>query len=161
MKGKFKLLMIFLFLFLLIPLVFADITFFDNPDDVFIIGSSPTGGATIEETTGGTTGGGGCLTNWSCSFWSSCVDRIQIRNCTKEKAYCYADLKIKPVENQSCSIGTENNTKSEEGNFISQNTPVNFKNITLAVIGLIVIIGIAVFLAHNRYRKRRYYNSGY
>ena len=89
---------IILLIFLLIPFVNAESTFFDNPDDNFIMGSSATtGGAVIGGTTGGTTGGaisgGGCLTNWSCSSWSSCINGIQIRNCTKEKANCYADLK--------------------------------------------------------------------
>ena len=159
-KCKMKYIIILL-IFLLIPFVNAESTFFDNPDDNFIMGSSATtGGAVIGGTTGGTTGGaisgGGCLTNWSCSSWSFCIDRIQIRNCTKEKADCYADLKTKPAENQSCSIETE-----KEGDLISQSPPMNFKNIILIVIGLIVIMGIAVFFALQRHRKRRYYHYGY
>lgn len=145
-----------LFIFLLIPLVFADTTFFDNSDDAFIMSNSATGGLIIEETTGGTTSGGGCLTNWSCSPWSSCIDGIQIRNCTKEKAYCYADLKKKPIEIQNCSIETENGVGSDEGDFASQSPTKNFQNIITLVIGLIVIIGIAIFFAQKRHKKKRY-----
>lgn len=61
-------------------LVSADTTFFDNPDDFFIMGSSSTGEVT-EGTTGRTTGG--CLYKWECTNWSACLPlRKQIRNCT-------------------------------------------------------------------------------
>ncbi|MBU0958341.1 MAG: hypothetical protein KKB31_00190 [Nanoarchaeota archaeon] len=150
---------IFLTALLLIPLVFAETTFFDNPDDFFIMGdstaTSPTGEVT-GGTTGGTTSGGSCLTNWSCSSWSSCMNGIQTRICTKERINCYADLKKKPTENQSCSVETENDTESEEGNLISQSSPVNFQNIITLVIGLIVIIGIAIFFVCKRHKKKRY-----
>lgn len=84
--------------------VLADSTLFDNPDDAFIMGNSPTTPPTTDsEITGGTTGRGGCLANWTCTPWSSCINGIQTRNCTKEKSYCYADLKQKPAQSQSCT----------------------------------------------------------
>src|SRR3989344_4180060 len=90
---------IVLILLLFLPLINAEITFFDS-DDVFIIGSSTTdetsGESTPEsEINDGETSGSDCLTTWTCSDWNSCNNGIQIRNCTKEKVYCYADLKKK------------------------------------------------------------------
>src|SRR3989338_4507656 len=107
LKCKMKYIMLFLVIILLPPLAQAKTTFFDNPiSDAFIMGSSITGG--VGGASGsGTTGaiiGGGCITNWTCSDWGSCDSGVQIRNCTKTKTYCYADLKKKPVESQNCGI---------------------------------------------------------
>jgi len=148
---------------------FAESTFFDNPDDAFIIGGSTGGG-----TDSGTTGGGGCSTNWTCSAWNICVNGTQIRNCTKEKAYCYADLKKKPVGNQSCSIGNpenKNNTDSGEGinNYPNENeSSINnlnspSSNIKKIILGILIIVAIftLIFFGHKRYRKRRYFHYGY
>ncbi|MFA5953173.1 MAG: hypothetical protein WC812_01130 [Candidatus Pacearchaeota archaeon] len=162
---KFNLLnSILIILFLLIAVtenVSANTTFFDQEDEAFIMNNSastsPTGEVIGETGSDNTGGSSSCLTNWSCSPWSSCVEGIQIRNCTKEKTYCYADLNIKPIENQSCSIKTENNTNSEKENSISQNFPTHFKNITVIVIGLVIIIGIAVFFAYKKYKKNKNY----
>ncbi len=50
-------------------------------------------------------GGGGrsrCLTNWTCSEWSTCVDGEQTRTCKKEISYC---AQTEPqVLNQSCTV---------------------------------------------------------
>src|SRR3989344_9555163 len=93
---------IFLLIIFLLPLVNAESTFFDQ-DDIFIMSNSATDGV-IEGTTEATTGGGSCLTNWTCSDWNSCNAGVQIRNCTKEKAHCYADLNKKPIESQNCFV---------------------------------------------------------
>jgi len=152
-----------LFIFLLIPLSFAETTFFDNPDDSFIMGDSLATSTTDNEITEGRhLTGGGCLTNWVCSSWSSCIDGIQTRNCTKEKAYCYADLKKKPAENQSCSTENKNNTDSGEG---INNSPIgNEKGIVKTIIlGILVIaaISLTLFFGYKKHRKRRYYRLGY
>ena len=64
---------------MLISLVVAETTFFDNPDDVFIMSSAITGGTT-EETIVKATGGGGCVpTNWECEKWGECFEEIQNR----------------------------------------------------------------------------------
>lgn len=43
---------------------------------------------------------GTCLTNWTCSSWSTCVNGSQIRTCIKGRSYCYA----KPLNlKQNCS----------------------------------------------------------
>jgi hypothetical protein len=69
---------------LLSQLVRADTTFFDNPDDAFIMGNFST---TDRGITGGTTGEGGCVYNqsydWKCSVWGECVNGKQTRNCKK------------------------------------------------------------------------------
>ncbi len=83
------------------------------------------------------------------------MNEIQTRNCTKEKIYCYADLKKKPAENQSCSIETENNAESGEGNLIFQSPLINSRNITMIITGLIIVVGIAVFFMCKRHKKRR------
>ena len=141
---------IILLFLLLIPLAFAGTTFFDIPDDSFIMGESVTGGAIITEEQ--QTNEGGCLTNWVCSSWSSCINGIQARNCTKEKINCYADLKKKPVENQSCFTKIQNNTDFEgEINNLS-NTKIMF----LVLITLILAIGFMVFFLLKKLRKRRY-----
>ena len=106
-----KYIIIFLLMIFFLPLVNAETTFFDQ-DDTFIMGSSTSSGTDSE-----TTGGGSCLTNWTCSNWSFCNNGMQIRNCTKEKAYCYADLNKKPIESQNCFVdksGDKNNMESGE-----------------------------------------------
>jgi len=162
---------IILLIFLLIPLVSADTTFFDNPDDTFIMDDSPatTGGVIITEEQPASGGGGSCLSNWNCSSWSSCMDGIQIRNCTKEKPYCYADLKKKPIESQNCPIETEDNKESEEriNNFTNENEGdidnLNSSNVKIIILGLVVIlaIGFITFFFFKKHRKKRYSNYRY
>lgn len=75
----------FLFFFLLIPLVFAEITFFDNPDNFFIMGdfNPTTTGEVINETIVETIIAGGCMYKWNCTNWGRClISEKQNRNCT-------------------------------------------------------------------------------
>ena len=145
---------------LILPSIYAESTFFDQ-DDIFIMGSSTSGG-----TDSGTTGGGSCLTNWSCSDWSFCNNGMQIRNCTKEKAYCYADLKKKPVESQSCSAdksGDKNNTGfGEEINNSPEIKTIknNWYWISVVIIVFISLVILGLVL-HKKHRKRRYFSYGY
>ncbi len=149
-----------IFLFLLIPLAFAESSLFDNPDDSFIMTNSVTGGQTPGSgTTGEATGGGGCLTNWTCSSWSSCVGGIQIRNCTKEKAYCYADLKKKPVESQSCSTETGKRNETEGKNISESETPSSSVkerpfNLSYVLFFVMIILFCAVCVVIFRQRKK-------
>lgn len=142
---------------LLTNFVIAETTFFDNPDDAFIMGDYATG-----EVGGTTTGGGGCLTNWACSDWSFCNNGMQIRNCTKEKAYCYADLKTKPVENQSCSIGNQenkNNTGSGEGinNSPTGNENLSSYNVKTIILGILITVVAGFIILYKRHKKRKYF----
>jgi hypothetical protein len=87
MGNSFLTSIYFLIIFLiLIPLVFADTTFFDNIDDFFILSNSTTTGEIIARTTGeitGTISGGACKYKWDCTNWSKCLlHGKQIRNCT-------------------------------------------------------------------------------
>ena len=108
-------------------------------------------------------GSGGCLTNWICSDWSSCVNGNQTRNCTKEKSYCYVDLKKKPVENQSCFIGeSEENNNAGSPNKSSQEVDSspelksikNNKYLFLGII-LIIVIGVVFFFVLNKKHRKR------
>ena len=145
---------------LILPSIYAESTFFDQ-DDIFIMGSSTSGG-----TDSGTTGGGSCLTNWSCSDWSFCNNGMQIRNCTKQKVYCYADLNKKPIESQNCSVdksGDKNNIES--GEEISNSPEIKaIKNNWYWISGVIIVFIILVilgFVLHKKHRKRRYFSYGY
>ena len=112
--------------------------------------------------------GGGCLTNWTCSFWSSCINGIQIRNCTPKISYCYAYPNQKPIENQSCLITESSNPKNgsrvnSEENKTSvievnkksgtlNNETLFFGNSLLIILFLIIVIIIAVMFI-NHFRK--------
>ena len=143
--------------------VFAESTFFDQ-DDAFIMGGSTTSETSRGSTLEGETSGNGCLTNWTCSDWDSCNAGVQVRNCTKEKIYCYADLKKKPIERQNCfadKSGDKNNTGDWAGN-----SPVSFNNLNLfsikiIVIVILIVIVIGLIILYKRHRKRRYFHYGY
>ena len=167
-RCKMKYTLTFLLIIFLLPLVNAESTFFDQ-DDAFIMGSSTSGG-----TSGGIGGGGSCLTNWTCSNWSFCNNGMQIRNCTKEKAYCYADLNKKPIESQNCFVdksGDKNNPGSDEGinNYPNgnessiDNLNSSSSNIKTIILGILIIVAIftLIFFGYKRYRKRRHFHYGY
>jgi hypothetical protein len=60
----------------------AETTFFDNPDDAFIMDDFATGGVVIVGRTGGTTSVGACTYQWNCTDWSVCLPSgKQRRNC--------------------------------------------------------------------------------
>lgn len=130
-------------------LVFADTTFFDNPDDAFIMGNSPITSPTGEAIEG-TTNLGNCLTNWVCNSWSGCINGIQQRNCAKEKSYCYADLKEKPIESQNCSIETEKQNET-------QKPQIKIK----IFIFVFIIIAVIILFASKIFRRRRHKKYGY
>lgn len=93
---------IFLFTFLLIPLVSAETSFFDNPNEAFIMSNSATTGGAVGGTSGGTTGGGGCRYEWKCTNWSECLPSgKQTRNCTNIGT-C-SDTYKSPEINQNCT----------------------------------------------------------
>ncbi|MEK6947954.1 MAG: hypothetical protein AABX19_01810 [Nanoarchaeota archaeon] len=158
-----------LLLLLFIPIVTAYSTFFDNSNDAFIMGSSTSSSPTIGgETTGGsaqesgTSGDGQCLTNWKCSSWFSCTNGTQIRNCTREKVNCYADLKMKPSEIQNCPVEKakdKNNTGSKDRikNFLNKNdgnvNNSNSSSVKVIILGMfiVIVIGVIVLFAYKRY----------
>ncbi|OIO80845.1 hypothetical protein AUJ84_02575 [Candidatus Pacearchaeota archaeon CG1_02_32_132] len=81
---------------------------------------------------GGHSSGSSCTTGWSCEDWTPCsLDEsgqgIRTRTCSPEISYCYANLKDKPAESESCTIENNANTQENQPGFISR--------ITGAVIG--------------------------
>ncbi len=105
---------------ILIPLVSADTTFFDNPDDAFIMGDSATeepelGSGILGETTGDE---GDCRYEWDCTDWSKCLPSgKQTRDCTNIGT-CSNRYKSPEIE-QSCTYTTyviekENEEKKPE-----------------------------------------------
>ncbi len=145
MKIHYAMILFFVAVILTYVLVSADTTFFDNPDDAFIMGSSATGEfsrASGEKILGD------CLTNWVCNSWSGCINGIQQRNCTKEKSYCYADLEEKPIESQNCSIETEKQNETQE------------PQIKIFIFALI-ILAIIILFASKIFRRRRHKKYGY
>ncbi|MCR4326950.1 MAG: hypothetical protein NUV46_00010 [Nanoarchaeota archaeon] len=91
--------LIVLFIFLLIPLSQAETTFFGQ-GNFFVIGSPSAQGEVVEEEVYYPSG---CTTNWTCGSWGSCIEGVQTRSCVKERENCYANVYLKPSENQSCS----------------------------------------------------------
>lgn len=149
----------FFFLFFIVILFFqfinADTTFFDNEEDVFIIGNPM---ITSSEITGiikenELNGAGGCITNWICSDWSSCINNRQTRNCAKEKSYCYTDLNKKPIESQNCSIEKQNEMQGPQ-------TKEKDKKI-MNFIFVFIILAIIILFLYKIYRKTRRFKYGY
>ena len=153
---KYSFLIFSLCILLLTNFVMAETTFFDQ-DDAFIMGDSVTDGV-IEGTTGASTDGGGCLTNWTCSDWSFCNNGMQIRNCTKQKVYCYADLNKKPIESQNC-FGDKSG--EEINNFPEIKAIKNNRYLISGVIIVFISLVILGFVLYKMHRKRRYFSYGY
>jgi len=110
---KFIILITFL---ILIPLVLAETTFFDNPNDFFIMNNPATGGVTggtTGQATGGVTGGG-CIYKWNCADWGECLPSgKQIRNCVNI-GNC-PDTYQTPETEKNCSYTTSESDGEENG----------------------------------------------
>lgn len=146
-----------------ISLVQADTTFFDNPDDAFIMGGSPTG-----EVIAGTTGGGGCRYEWNCTNWSECLPSgKQTRNCINIGT-CSDTYKTPKIE-QNCTytapkveedkklekenITKEEEEKQQETEKISGKEIVN-KNKVLIYFITFLIIGFVILYQKKDYLKK-------
>lgn len=149
-------------IFLISPIK-AALTFFENPDDAFIIGNPTTGESAQESGANGEITEGGCLTNWACIPWSSCINGIQTRNCTKIKDHCYADLKKKPIESQNCSIDKSKDRKTSLPNENERNIDnlnlFSIKIIILVILVFLVIGFIILYKRHFRNIKSKVYIS--
>lgn len=161
--------LLFLAILLLLQLVSAETTFFDNSNDVFIMGNSPTG-----EVTGGTTGGttsGGCLYKWNCTNWSECLSSgKQTRNCTNIGS-CSSTYKSPEIE-QNCTYtdspkvekdkeGEKENVTEEEEvvpeeqeiEETSEKEIVNKNKVFIYSIILLVVISIIFYLKKDYFKK--------
>jgi hypothetical protein len=65
--------------------------------------------------------GGGCLTNWTCSEWSSCSNGTQTRTCSKDLTYCYAGPQ--PEVTQNCGL-----SQPTGGNKNETVIPIKYEN---------------------------------
>ena len=107
----------------------------------------------------GFSSGGICVTKWSCTEWSSCIDGKQSRNCYYPPSFC-APKADKPAELRDCEVVEENiNSDLSE---VEESSIKQGSSITGGVVGvlnkpliwvslfLIIIAGIYLYV---RFRK--------
>jgi hypothetical protein len=136
---------------LFLPLTQADTTFFDNPDDAFIMGILPTSGVTGEIISGGTTGGGGCLYKWNCTNWSECSQEgKQTRNCTNIGTCSY--IYKTPETEQNCVYTSPEVEEDKEEEINDKGITV--KNKTFIYLMIILIILSVIFYLKKDYFKK-------
>jgi hypothetical protein len=113
-----------------------------------LFGSAPASGASSSSG-----GSGGCITNWTCTEWSSCSDGVQTRTCAKLRSACYAG--IKPVENQTCTAEKEtkpvSSTETDKETLAEQFKEPSTQ-ITLLVTGIVILAIIIYFVMRARRR---------
>jgi hypothetical protein len=117
----FAIILIIITYLFLINSVYAETSFYDNPDDALIYSYSFYSPNFVDNSQGG----GGCLTDWNCSSWSACINNLQSRNCIKIRNSCNAGAK--PGETQNCTIsspdfwtGNKTEEKAEENKTIPE-----------------------------------------
>ncbi len=138
-------LIIFLFL---IPLVLADITFFDNPDGVFIASNVPATSTADSEVTGGAISGG-CRYEWNCTNWSECLPSgKQTRNCTNIGT-C-SDIYKTPKIEQNCTYTTPESGEEETEEIIWK----EIVNKIFICFIIVLIIGFVIFYLKKDYFKK-------
>jgi len=147
---------------LLVPLVFAETTFFDNPDDVFIMGNSDsvvTGGVTMDETIDGTVGGGGCLYKWNCTDWGECSSSgKQTRDCVNVGT-CLDRYRVPEMERDCDYIGSLEDLNEE--NIIERGWEeesdkeeiVYWYWLLVFSVAVLVILFVVFYLGRNYFRK--------
>lgn len=140
-----------IFLIFLTGLVSANTTFFDNPDDVFMMSDSTTG-----EVAGEITNGEGdsafCLYKWNCTNWSECLQSgKQIRNCTNNGT-CL-DTYNPPVTEQNCTYISSEEEKSEETEKIIWEELPNKNKIILYSIIILIALSIILYLKRSYFKK--------
>lgn len=148
---------IILLIILGISIVSADTTFFDNPDDLLIIGSSVTANSGTTEITGRITeGGGGCIYKWNCTEWSECFSTgRQIRNCINFGT-CPNNYKV-PQTKQNCHyISPQTEEKSEEttGKETTDKNKI-FIYLILTVISIFIIFNLLKLLLPKKFQKEK------
>jgi hypothetical protein len=142
---------------LLIPLVYAETTFFDNPDEVFIMGSFPTDEVIIGETIGGTNGIVVCLYKWNCTNWSECSSYgKQIRNCIN-LGTCSDTYKFPGIE-QNCTYNASE--IKEEGKVLENETEkksekeiISKDRMLLCFIIILIILSLIFYLKKDYFKR--------
>jgi len=151
-----KYMIIFLAIIFLLHLINAETTFFDNPDDAFIMGGSSTGGAIITEEQKVRVGSEGCLYKWNCTNWDECLSSgKQTRNCTN-LGTCPDTYKTPEIEQNCTYTPPENEKENETGNVRKEKFGKEFvdKNRVLIYCITVLIIGFVIFyLTKDYFRK--------
>lgn len=93
-------------------------------------------------------GGGGCITTWTCTAWSDCIDGTQTRTCNKAIPYC-SPTNEKPAESQSCTVTAPTPTAGEgkEEETLTPTAPAPITSLT-------GITGAVVRTFRNIYKNR-------
>lgn len=100
---------------------------------------------------------GSCTTDWECTDWSTCIDSVQTRTCSKVKPYCSKTTTDKPIESQECELEAlavtnhrdrNNESQPTSTSSIENSTQTSPPGITGAAIGanVVSILGIIIFL---------------
>jgi hypothetical protein len=150
---------IILFLVLLIPLVQAETTFFDQ-DNAFILGKALAttliDSGIIAEAANEVTGEG-CTYNWTCAIWSKCSpSEKQTRSC-KNIGTCPSRYKTPEIE-QNCTLRTspavEEEQEKEKGDGIIILINLAHKNKAFIYLIAALVICFIVFCLSKDYLKK-------
>jgi len=120
-----------------IPSIFAETTFFDDPDSFFIMSVAPTMVGSSSD----------CRYQWKCSGWGECsLKGVQERNCTN-MGTCL-NTYYPPVIEQNCTyappIKEETTLTNKSG--IETEMGVLSKNALLIIAGLVIIYFILIIV---------------
>jgi len=145
---------IFLVLLLSMPLISSDTTFFNNPNDYFIMSNFQSAAQTADTPiiTERASGAGSCVYKWDCTKWSECtIFGKQNRNCMNigncidtyktpetEQNCIYLQKDIEEYEKQS---ETEKETKE-----LVQKNIINKERIFIYFIILLVILSVIFYI---------------
>lgn len=148
---------VILFIFLLIPLAFADTTFFDNPDNSFIMGNSATGEVIVTEEQQTSSSGGGCNYKWNCTNWGECLSfRKQIRECINIGT-CPDTYKTPEIE-RNCTYNASE--IKEEGKVLENETEkksekgiINKDRMLLCFIIILIILSFIFYLEKDYFKR--------
>ena len=119
-------------------------------------GNGNSGLISTTQSLNGYSSGGVCVTKWSCTEWSSCINGKQSRTCYYPPTFCTPKA-VKPAESNACVVAFEDNLDSGLNEFEEQ--PIEQgSSITGGVIGalgkpllwvslfLIIIAGIYLYV---------------
>lgn len=113
--------------------------------------------------TSGTDGGGGgggsggsCMPSWTCSGWSSCVNRQQTQTCT-DSNNCNTTTN-RPALTQTCTIWEGTNTGDGSGTGVTTTKPSKVLIISLIAVGvfsvLFVVVVMIILLKKGKEKKK-------
>jgi len=112
------------------------ITFYNEKDESIISSSGSSGNHPKDR---------GCITNWQCTEFGSCINSIRTRECSKIISYCGVK-QDKPSEKESCEMLKEDDSEivipeDKENN--------NLRNIIIGV-AIIIIVFVVIMVIEKR-----------